>query len=620
VPRKSKEVSPDNDAEKRIELAPSITVRELAKLLETSGAAVVRQLMQSGVKANLNKTIDYDTAAIIASDFGFEAIEKSTTEPAEGAPEKPSPKLAETSKKVSAKSSAKAPEKQEEKDLQPRPPVITVMGHIDHGKTSLLDAIRQTNVIATEAGGITQHIGAYQVEVDGQKVTFLDTPGHEAFTAMRARGANVTDIAVLVVAADDGVMPTTREAIAHARAAEVPIIVAINKIDKPDVNLGLLKQQLADEGLMIEEWGGDVVSVPVSAKMKEGINELLESILLVAEMLQLKANPVSPASGVVIEAGLDKTKGSLATLLVKNGTLKQGDAVLVGETWGKIRAMFDDTGKQIKAAPPATPIKVLGLNSVPHAGDTFRVVASEKEARTSVQKQQDKQRELTSQNRAFSLDDLIAQAEEEQVKELNLILKADVQGSIEPIKDSLEQLESDEVKVKIINSGSGGITESDVMLALASHGIIIGFNTNPAPSARRLAEAEGVDIRFYNIIYDLIEDIERAVKGMKEPRFVEVVEGHAQVRAVFSSGKHIKIAGAYVSDGKVSRGSRVRVIRQKQIIHEANLHSLRRFKDDVKEVSTGFECGIRIEGFNQLEEGDIIEAYRKERTDDESAP
>lgn len=608
MPKKSNEAVSDKDTQKTIELSSSITVRDLAKLLGTSGAAVVRQLMQNGVKANLNKTIDYDTAAIISADFGYEAIEKSLEETSGAVSEEPPPKPV-----------AKAPEKQDEKDLQPRPAVITVMGHIDHGKTSLLDAIRQANVIATEAGGITQHIGAYQVELEGQKLTFLDTPGHEAFTAMRARGANVTDIAVLVVAADDGVMPTTREAIVHARAADVPIVVAINKIDKPDINLGLLKQQLADEGLMIEEWGGDIISVPVSAKMKEGINELLESILLVAEMLQLRANPDSPAEGVVIEAGLDKTKGSLATLLVKNGTLKQGNAVIVGDTWGKIRAMFDDAGRPIKTAEPATPVKVLGLNTVPQAGDTFRVVASEKEARTSVQKQQDRQRESTRPSSAFSLDDLMAQAQEEQVKELNLILKADVQGSIEPIKDSLQQLESEEVKIKIINSGSGGITESDVMLALASRGIVIGFNTNPAPSARRLAEAEGVDIRYYNIIYDLIEDIEAAVKGMKEPRYVEVVEGHAEVRTVFSSGKHIKIAGSYIIDGKISRDSRVRVIRQKQLVYEGNLHSLRRFKDDVKEVNAGFECGIRIEGFNQLEEGDIIEAYRKERLDESAS-
>lgn len=609
MPKKNKEASSDKDTQKLIELSPSITVRELAKLLGTSGAAVIRQLLQNGVKATLNKTIDYDTAAIIAADFGYEAIEKPLEEPIVSAPEKPSPKTA-------VKARRKEPE---DKNLQPRPAVITVMGHIDHGKTSLLDAIRETNVIATEAGGITQHIGAYQVEVEGQKVTFLDTPGHEAFTAMRARGTNTTDIAVLVVAADDGVMPTTREAIAHVRAAEVPVVVAINKIDRPDVNLTLVKQQLADEDLMIEEWGGDVVCVPISAKTKEGIPELLESILLVAEMLQLKANPDSPASGVVIEAGLDKTKGSLATLLVKSGTLKPGEAVVASGTWGKIKAMFDGTGKQVKTAEPATPVKVMGFNAVPQAGEVFNVAANEREARASAQKQQEKQRELPRQTSALSLEDLLAQAQEEQTKELNLILKADVQGSIEPIKNSLERLETEEVKVKIIHSGSGGITESDVMLALASRGIIIGFNTTPAPGARRMAESEGVDIRYYNIIYNLIEDIERAVRGMKEPRYVEVVEGHAEVRAIFSAGKHTKIAGVYVSDGKVSRDGQVRIIRQKAIIHEATLHSLRRFKDDVKEVNAGFECGIRIEGFNQLEEGDIIEVYRRERTDDESA-
>ena len=593
MPRKRQEAVTDSNTLKQVELSSSITVRELAAALGVSGAEVIRQLLQNSIKASLNKTIDYDTAAIIAVDLGYDVVEKSTPEPA-----------------------VDARKQLEEEELQPRPPVVTVMGHIDHGKTSLLDAIRQTNVIDTEAGNITQHIGAYQVEVDGQKITFLDTPGHEAFTAMRARGAQVTDIAILVVAVDDGVMPQTKEAIAHARAAGVPIVVAINKIDKPNLNLEIVKQQLAEEDLLVEEWGGDVVCVPISAKMNQGVHELLESTLIVAEMLQLKANPNCPASGVVIEAGLDKTKGTLATLLVKSGTLKPGDAVVLSNTWGKIKAMFDDAGKQVKQAEPATAVKVLGLNAVPQAGDTFTVITSEREARTLAQKQQVKQRVLPKPTRAVSLDDFFAKVGEGQIKELNLILKTDVQGSIEPIKNSLEQLETEEVKIKIIHSSSGGITDSDVLFALASKGIIIGFNTAPAPGVQRLAESEGVDIRSYKVIYNLIEDIERAVKGMKEPQYVEVIEGHAEVRVLFSSSKHGQIAGVYISDGKISRDAQVRIIRRKQIVHQATITSLKRFKDDAKMVNTGFECGIGVEGFNQFEEGDIIEAYRKEKADE----
>jgi len=598
VPRKRKEVVSDSDAPKQIEISPNVTVRELAASLGVSGAEVVRQLLQNGIKANLNKTIDYDTAAVVAVDLGYEVIEKTPSEPAVEAVD------------------VKEQLEEQDQELEIRPPVVTVMGHIDHGKTSLLDAIRQTNVIATEAGSITQHMGAYQVEVNGQKVTFLDTPGHEAFTAMRARGAQVTDIAILVVAADDGVMPQTKEAIAHARAAGVPVIVAINKIDKPNLNLEVVKQQLAEEELVIEEWGGDVMSVPISAKMNEGINELLESILIMAEMLQLKANPKCSASGVVIEAGLDKTKGPLATFLVKSGTLKPGDAVVVSNTWGKIKAMFDDAGRQVKEAAPATPVKVLGLNAVPQAGDTFTVLPNEREARALVQKQPGKQRELPKPTRAVNLDDFFAQVGEGQIKELNLIIKTDVQGSIEPIKNSLEQLETEEVKVKIINASSGGITEGDILFALASKGIIIGFNTSPVPGVQRLAESEGVDIRHYKVIYELIEDIDRAIKGMKEPQYVEVIEGHAEVRALFSSSKVGQIAGVYISDGKVSRDSQVRIIRQKEVVHQASISSLKRFKDDVKVVNTGFECGIGIEGFNQFIEGDIIEAYRKEKADE----
>ena len=590
----SKEAGSSSKAERRVEIPPLLPVQQLADVLGISGVEVIKHLMQNGVIAALNQTIDYDSASVVAEEFGFEAVAKSTPEPT-----------------AVVRGEAEAGE------LQPRPPVITVMGHIDHGKTKLLDAIRQTNVVDTEAGGITQHIGAYQAEVDGKKITFLDTPGHEAFTAMRARGAKATDIAVLVVAADDGVMPQTREAIAHARAAGVPIVVALNKIDKPDVNLDRVKQQLAEEGLVIEEWGGDTICVPVSAKAKIGVSELLENILVVAELLELQADPNVPADGVVIEAGLDKTKGALATLLVQNGSLKLGDPVVVGADWGKVKAMFNDAGKRIKRAEPAAAVKVLGLGGVPQAGDTFAVVSSDREARALAQeRQQQQQLKSLRPSRTITLDMLLGEVREGGIKELNLVLKTGVQGSIEPIKDSVERLQTEEVKVNIIHSGSGEITESDVMLALASKGIVVGFDTAPTLGARRLAESEGVGIRSYSIIYDLLGDIERAVKGMKEPSYAEVVEGHAEVRAVFTASKLGKAAGVYVTDGKLKRDSLVRVLRGEQIVYEGKVISLRRFKDDVKDVAKGFECGVGLEGFNEFEEGDTIEAYRMERVDE----
>lgn len=590
----SKEAKQSSKAERQVEIPPFLTVQELANLLETSGVELIKQLMQTGFMANLNQTLDYETAEIIASEFGYEAVEKTTPGPS-----------------VAIRAGL------EGQELQPRPPVVTVMGHIDHGKTKLLDAIRQTNVIDTEAGGITQHIGAYQAEVDGRKITFLDTPGHEAFTAMRARGAKATDIAVLVVAADDGVMPQTREAIAHARAAGVAIVVALNKIDKPDINLERVKQQLGEEGLVIEEWGGDIICVPVSAKMKQGVAELLENILVVAEILELKANPNCLASGVVIEAGLDKTRGALATLLVQNGSLMPGDPVVVGDTWGKVKAMFNDAGKRVKRAEPATPVKVLGLNSVPQAGDTFAVASSEREARTFAQKrQEDKQLKSLRPTATLSLDSLVTGGEEGETKVFNLVLKTGVQGSIEPVKDSIEQLQTEEVKVNVIHSGSGGITEGDVLLALASKGIVIGFDTAPTLGAQRLAELEGVHIRCYEVIYELLGEIERAIKGMKEPSYVEVVEGHAEVRMVFSASKFGKAAGVYVTDGKLRRDGPVRITRQGEVVHQGTLTSLRRFKDDAKEVAAGFECGVGVAGFKQFEEGDIIEAYRMERVDE----
>jgi translation initiation factor IF-2 len=579
---------------RKLEIPALLTVKELAGMLGVSGVEIIKLLMNYRIMANLNQTIDYDTAAVVASDLGYEVVEK------------PVPQV-----------EAVAREDTGEENPQPRAPVVTVMGHIDHGKTKLLDAIRLANVVASEAGGITQHIGAYQVEVSGRKITFLDTPGHEAFTAMRARGAKATDVAVLVVAADDGVMPQTREAISHARAAGVPIVVALNKIDKPGINMDRIKQQLAEEGLVIEEWGGDTVFVPVSAKMKQGIPDLLENILVVAEMLELKADPDVAASGVVIEAGLDKTKGALATVLVQKGSLKPGDAVVVGDSWGKIKAMFNDAGKRVKKAEPSTPVKILGLSGVPHAGDDFVVFASDKEARSVAEKrQQEKQQRLARPVRPVKLDDVYAQIKAGQAKDLNLILKTDVQGSIEPIKDSLERLGTEEVRLKVIHTGSGAITEGDVLLALASKGIIVGFHTAPTVGAQRMAESDGVDIRLYDIIYDLIADVDRALKGMKEPTYLEVVEGHAEVRAVFSAGRHAKAAGVYVNDGVLRRNSLIRVIRNKEVILQSSIASLRRFKDDVKEVAAGLECGVGVDGFNQFAVGDVIEAYRKDKVDE----
>jgi len=583
-----------SERQKRLEMPASMTVKQLAGMLDVSGVDIIKLLMNYRIMANLNQTIDFDTAAVLASDLGYDVVEKVTPQEEEV-----------------------LSEDFQGDNPQPRAPVVAVMGHIDHGKTKLLDAVREANVVASEAGGITQHIGAYQAELSGKKITFLDTPGHEAFTAMRARGAKATDVAVLVVAADDGVMPQTREAISHARAAGVPIVVALNKIDKSGVNLDRVKQQLAEEGLLIEEWGGDTVCVPVSAKMKQGISDLLENILVVAEILELKADPDQPATGVVIEAGLDKTKGALATVLVQRGTLRPNDPMVVGDSWGKIKAMFNYVGKRVKKAEPSTPVKILGLSGVPHAGDIFTVLPSEREARSiAAKRQQEKQQKSFKPVRPVKLDDVFAQIQAGQAKELNLILKTDFQGSIEPIKDSLERLGTDEVRVRVISTGSGSITEGDILLALASKGIILGFHTAPTLGAQRMAESEEVDIRLYNIIYDLIADVERALKGMKEPVYAEVIEGHGEVRAVFTAGRHAKAAGVYVSDGVLRRNALIRVVRKKEVILRSSIGSLRRFKDDVKEVAAGTECGVAVDGFNQFEVGDVIEAYRKEQVDE----
>jgi len=564
------------------------SVRQLSELLSVSSIEVIKQLMRRGIMANINQVIDFENAVLVAHDFGFEAV---------ALPVK------------STRAGARQVSQEDKAALRPRPPVVTIMGHVDHGKTKLLDAIRKTNVVATEAGGITQHIGAYQVEVDGRRITFLDTPGHEAFTAMRARGARVTDIAVLVVAADDGVMPQTVEAIDHARAAGVPIVVALNKIDKANANPERVKQQLAERGLVIEEWGGDVICVPVSAKMGQGISDLLENILVVAEVAELKADPEQLAEGVVIEAKLDKTRGPLATILVQDGMLKEGDRVLAGSSWGRIKAMFNDKGKRIKRAEPATPVEILGLNTVPQAGDRFQVAADDRVLKEMVQQHQ-AEKETT---KSMSLSELASKISAGEVKELNVVLKTDVQGSIEPIKASLERLKTEKAKVGLIHTSSGSITESDVLLALASRGIIVGFNTSVEPGARRQAEAEGVDIRLYNIIYELVEDVEKALRGLVEPSYSEVVEGHAEVRAVFGSSKGRKVAGIYVTDGRLYRSALVRVLRQGQVLHQAQVDSLRRFKEDVREVGAGFEAGLGLEGFYSFEVGDIIEAYRREK-------
>jgi translation initiation factor IF-2 len=487
------------------------------------------------------------------------------------------------------------------------------MGHVDHGKTSLLDAIRETNVIATEAGGITQHIGAYTVNIDGKKIAFLDTPGHEAFTAMRARGAQVTDIAILVVAADDGVMPQTIEAINHAKAADVAIIVAINKIDKPGANPDRVKQELTEYGLVAEDWGGDAIMVPVSAKKKEGLDNLLEMIVLVSEMLELKANPNKKAKGTVIEAQIDKGRGPIATVLIQEGTLNVGDAFVVGNTSGKIRAMVDDKSKRLKKAGPSTPVEIIGLSEVPDAGDVFIVMDDEKDARAIAEKRKDKfKQEQQKSNMKVSLDDLFVQIQEGKMKEINIIVKADVQGSVEAVKQSLVKLSNDEVKVKTIHGGVGAITESDVMLASASSAIIIGFNVRPQPAATELAEKDAVDIRLYRVIYNAIEDIEAAMKGMLDPEYKEVVLGHAEIRATFKVSNIGTIAGCYVTDGKIVRNSSVRLIRNGIVVHEGALASLKRFKDDAKEVNSGYECGLNLDKFNDVKEGDVIESFTME--------
>ncbi|MFQ5812699.1 MAG: translation initiation factor IF-2 [Anaerolineae bacterium] len=588
---------------KAIVIPDFLTIRELAGLMEVSPIQVIKELMNNGIMANINQQIDYETAAIVAEEMGFEA-----------SPEAPPVVEEEEIPMIPHPLKERIYEGEAPEDLELRPPVVTMLGHVDHGKTTLLDVIRHTNVVAGEAGGITQHIGAYQVEHDGKKITFLDTPGHEAFTAMRARGAQGADIAILVVAADDGVMPQTQEAIDHARAARVPIIVALNKMDKANASPERAKQQLADVGLQIEEWGGQTICVPVSARKKTGIDDLLDNIAAVAELAELKANPNRPAMGTVIEGELDKSRGSTATLLVQNGTLQLGDALLIGDISGRIKAMFNERGERVEKATPSTPVVVLGLSDVPRPGDTFRVVENEKQARSiAAERADEKDRAATQPARAFSLEEILDQIRAGKVKELNLILKADVRGTIEPIVDSLERLGDEDLKVNILHQGAGNISESDVMLAVASQAIVIGFNVNADPAASRTAGVEGIDIRLYDIIYKLIDDVDKALKGLLEPVYKDVASGHAEVRAIFSVPRAGKIAGIAVTNGNVARNSLARISRNNQLVYEGRVSSLRRFTEDVKEVREGFECGVGLVGFQDFEEGDIIEFYKKER-------
>ncbi|PWH18413.1 MAG: translation initiation factor IF-2 [Anaerolineae bacterium] len=586
---------------KQIEIPAAIVVRDLAQKMGISPIDAIKKLMMNGVMASINQTIDFDTAAIVASEFGFEAVpEQQVIEEKKEEGEVPlwRQKIAN----------------EKESDLTPRPPVVTILGHVDHGKTSLLDAIRKTNVAAGEAGGITQHIGAYQVEREGRLITFLDTPGHAAFTAMRARGAQGADIVVLVVAADDGVMPQTREAIAHAKAARVPIIVALNKIDKPNANPDRVKNQLAELELVPDEWGGNTIVVPVSAKQRLGIDDLLASILLVADSSDIRANPNGKVLGTVIEAELDKAKGVVATLLVQNGTLKNGQVVVAGTAYGRLKAMFDYRGKPVAKAGPSMPISVLGLSDVPSAGDLFEVVENERTAREIVLKRQEALKTQVAAAK-MSLEDLFARFKSGEVKELRLIIKADVQGSLEPIIKEINELgkSSQEIAIKILYAETGNIGENDVMLASASKAIIIGFNVQAEVSARRLAEAEGVSIRLYDIIYRLTEDIEKALKGMLQPEFVEKQIGKAHVLAVFPISKIGKVAGCRVVEGEVRRNSKVRLRRANDIVYEGEIASLKHEKDDVREVRTGMECGVGLKNFHDILVGDILECYVLEK-------
>ncbi len=578
---------------KNISMEDSIVVRDFADKLGVPVNVVISKLILLGIMANMNQEIDFDTAALIGEELGAKIN-----------------KIEVVDELQNLEDSLFKTDEDDEKDLMPRPPIVTVMGHVDHGKTSLLDAIRDTSVTEQEAGGITQHIGASQVEINGKKITFLDTPGHEAFTAMRARGAKVTDIAIIVVAADDGVMPQTVEAINHSKAAGVPIIVAVNKIDKPTANPDKVKQELSEHGVISEEWGGDTIFVPVSAKKRTGIEDLLEMILLVAEVQEFKSNPNRSAKGTIIESKLDKGRGPVATVLIEKGTLKKGDYVLVGSAHGKVRAMFNSKGKRINQAGPSVPVEILGLSETPQAGDILVAMENEKDAKNIAEKRKDKKHlESINVSSKVSLDDLYDRIQKGEVKDLNIIIKADVSGSIEAVKQSLQKLSMEEVKVNSIHGGVGGINENDIMLASASNAIVIGFNVRPSIAAMDLAKQENVDVRTYNIIYNAIEDIQAAVKGMLAPVYKEVIMGRADVRQTFKVPNVGVVAGVYVTSGKITRKSKIRLLRNDIVIHDGQISSLKRFKDDVSELNSGYEGGIGIERYNDIKEGDSMEAY-----------
>jgi translation initiation factor IF-2 len=587
------------NGQKIIEIPESLTVRELAARIEASPIDVIKSLMASGVMANINQQVDFDTAAIVMEEFGFEAKPVLPPEIEEG-----EEGVVPDWRRLISDEDPKA--------LTPRPPVVTMLGHVDHGKTTLLDAIREANVAEGEAGGITQHIAAYQIVHDDKPITFLDTPGHEAFTAMRARGAQGADIAVLVVAADDGVMPQTREALAHARAARVPVLVALNKIDRTSANPDRVKQELADVGLVPDDWEGDTMVVPVSAKMREGIEDLLEAIVLVSDAIEIKANPAGKVLGTVIEAELDRSKGVVATLLVQNGTLNVGDVVMIGTTYGRVRAMFDFQGNPIEEAMPSTPVSVLGLSDVPRAGELFTVAESERQARAIVEERKSRLLEEREGPKVLSLDQVFEAYQAGKTQELRLVIKADVQGSLEPITSSLEELSAGDIQVNVLHSATGNISENDVMLAAASDGIVIGFNVVADQAARRAAEAEGVDIRLYDIIYRLTEDIEKALKGMLEPETRVIKLGRAEVRATFRIRKLGNVAGCMVLEGELRRNSKVRVVREGEVVFDGPLSSLKHEKDDVREIRAGFECGVGLRGFDSFEVGDILECYTEE--------
>jgi translation initiation factor IF-2 len=579
-----------------IELPADITVRDLAQAINASPIEIIKTLMANGVMANINQLVDFDTAAIVAAEMGYDVTLETPDIADEDVGEIP------LWRRIIAD--------EDQSELVKRPPVVTILGHVDHGKTTLLDAIRDTNVVEGEAGGITQHLGAYQAEHNGQVITFLDTPGHAAFTAMRARGAQGADIVVLVVAADDGVMPQTREAIAHAKAAQVPMVVAMNKIDKANADPDRVKQQLAEIGLVPDEWDGDTIVVPISAKEQKGLDDLLEAILLVADNMDIRANPDGRVIGSVIEAEIDRSRGVLATLLVQNGTVEVGDIVIAGKSHGRLKAMFDYYGKRINEAGPSTPVSVMGLDDVPQAGDLFRVVESEREARTIVQKRiQSSKQARVSKDSAVTLEQFFDSFQAGDIREMRLIIKADVQGSLEPIVSSLNEMQDGDISVNILHAETGNIGKNDIMLAAASKAIVIGFNVKADATAQRLADTEGVSIREYEIIYRLTEDVEKALKGMLEPEETEVIIGHAEVRAIFRISRVGKIAGCYVLDGEIHRNARMRVLRNDEPVFEGPISSLKHLQDDVKEVRQGFECGISIKGFDAFEEGDILECY-----------